>query len=86
MYYGVYFFFASMMICASVFVFFLVPETKGIPLEKMDRLFEPNLPARKAHAIVLAEVRAEDQEFRRNSVANDQKEREIVDEKRIEEV
>jgi hypothetical protein len=36
---GVYFFFASMMILSIPFVFFLIPETKGIPLESMDRLF-----------------------------------------------
>lgn len=35
MYYGVYMFFASLMICSAVFVFFLIPETKGIPLEKV---------------------------------------------------
>jgi sugar porter (SP) family MFS transporter len=90
-YYGVYFFFASMMLCAAVFVFFLVPETKGIPLEKMDRLFEPNLPARKAHKVVLAEAQAEDREFRRHSASEpgmeyDGKRREDVEEKQIETV
>ena len=67
--YGVYFFFASLMLCSVVFVWFLMPETKGIPLESMDRLFDKSLPARKAHAIVLAELRKDDEEFRRNSVA-----------------
>lgn len=88
MYYGVYFFFASLMFCAAVFVFFLVPETKGIPLEKMDSLFEPGLPARKAHKLVLAEVQAEDREFRRRSVEGerDQKDRQIIDEKQVETV
>ena len=32
---GVYFFFATMMILSIPFVFFLIPETKGIPLESM---------------------------------------------------
>ena len=71
MYFGVYMFFASLMICSAVFVFFLVPETKGVPLEKMDRLFSKAYPARKAHAIVLAEVKEEDREFRRNSLRDD---------------
>ena len=31
---GVYFFFATMMILSIIFVFFLIPETKGIPLER----------------------------------------------------
>lgn len=93
MYYGVYFFFASMMVLAAIFVFFLVPETKGIPLEKMDRLFEPGLAARHAHRVVMAEVRVEDEEFRRRSVGGgggggdaDRKEREFVDEKQVERV
>ncbi|KAI1623730.1 general substrate transporter [Exophiala viscosa] len=67
--YGVYFFFASLMLCAVVFSYFLIPETKGIPLEAMDRLFSNEHPARKAHKIVLAELRVEDQDFRRQSVA-----------------
>ncbi|KAK7890733.1 hypothetical protein LTR67_007942 [Exophiala xenobiotica] len=70
--YGVYFFFASMMLCSVVFVWFLIPETKGIPLEAMDRLFSSKeFPVRKAHKIILAELRAEDQVFRRLSVNNE---------------
>lgn len=71
MYYGVYFFFASLMLLAAVYVFFLIPETKGIPLESMDRLFSRELPARRAHAVVLADLRYEDQEFRRQSVVGE---------------
>lgn len=62
--YGVYLFFASLMVCAAIFVYFLVPETKGIPLEAMDRLFSRDLPPRRAHAVVLAQVRAEETRFR----------------------
>ena len=65
--YGVYMFFASLMLCSIVFVFFLMPETKGIPLESMDRLFAKELPARKAHKIVMEEIRREDEEFRANA-------------------
>lgn len=53
--YGVYFFFASLMILSIAFVFFLVPETKSIPLESMDRLFEIR-PVRKANKILMAEL------------------------------
>lgn len=67
--FGVYMFFATMMILAAIFVFFLVPETKAIPLESMERLFSGGLPARKAHAVVLAEVREHDRQFRRDSLA-----------------
>ncbi len=83
-----YFFFASLMLCSGVYVFFLVPETKAVPLEKMDRLFSSGLPARKAHAVVMAELRVEDQEFRRDSIQGGKAEEAgyIVDEKRVESV
>ena len=54
--YGVYFFFASLMILSVPFVYFLIPETKGIPLERMDELFEIN-PTHKAHGIMLERLR-----------------------------
>lgn len=60
---GVYFFFASMMILSIVFVWFLIPETKGIPLESMDRLFEVR-PTSKANRVVMTEVHERDEEFR----------------------
>jgi len=52
--YGVFIFFATLMVLSSVYVYFLVPETKGIPLEDIDQLF--TLSPRKAHKIVLAQV------------------------------
>lgn len=63
---GVYFFFASMMMLSIVFVWFLIPETKSIPLESMDRLFEIS-PKRKANKIVMAEVRLREEEFRHDA-------------------
>lgn len=57
--FGVYMFFASFMILSSIFVFFLVPETKSIPLECMDRLFEVK-PTWRAHGIIMSELDAED--------------------------
>lgn len=63
---GVYYFFASMMILSIPFVYFLVPETKGIPLESMDRLFEIR-PVRKAHKQVHAENLAVEEEFRHDA-------------------
>ncbi|KAA8569796.1 hypothetical protein EYC84_002139 [Monilinia fructicola] len=64
--YGVFLFFASLMICSIIFVFFLVPETKSIPLESMDRLFSRELKARHAHSIVLRELKDDEESFRRN--------------------
>ncbi|KAH0043247.1 quinate permease, partial [Aureobasidium melanogenum] len=63
---GVYFFFASMMMVSIVFVWFLVPETKSIPLEAMDRLFEVK-PVRKANKVVIEEVRLREEEFRHDA-------------------
>ncbi|KAF9693684.1 hypothetical protein EKO04_008317 [Ascochyta lentis] len=54
--YGVYFFFASLMILSVPFVYFLIPETKGIPLERMDELFEIK-PTHKAHGLMLERLR-----------------------------
>ncbi|RYP73348.1 hypothetical protein DL770_007798 [Monosporascus sp. CRB-9-2] len=61
--YGVYFFFASLMIISVFFVFFLVPETKSIPLEVMDRLFRVK-PTYRANGIILRELELEEEAFR----------------------
>jgi magnesium-transporting ATPase (P-type) len=61
--YGVYFFFASLMLCSIVFVFFLVPETKGVPLESMDQLFQIK-PVWKAHPTIVAKLREDEEQFR----------------------
>ena len=61
--YGVYFFFASLMILSVVFAWFCIPETKSVPLEAMDRLFKTK-PIRKANNIVMAELQEEEREFR----------------------
>ena len=62
--YGVYFFFASLMICAIVFIFFLIPETKSVPLERMDRLFETK-PVWHAHGRIMQQLQEDEAEFRR---------------------
>ncbi|KAF2499980.1 quinate permease [Lophium mytilinum] len=64
--YGVYFFFASLMIISVVFVYFFIPETKSIPLEAMDRLFEIK-PVNKANKQVIAELREAEDEFRHDA-------------------
>ncbi|CAG8276493.1 unnamed protein product [Penicillium salamii] len=61
--YGVYFFFASLMILSTFFVFFFIPETKGVPLERMDRLFQIK-PVWRSHGHILAQLRDEEAEFR----------------------
>ena len=53
------------MMVSIAFVYFLIPETKGVPLEFMDRLFEIHL-ASKAHSTIMAEVRADEENFRHN--------------------
>jgi hypothetical protein len=54
------------MILSVPFVYFLIPETKGIPLENMDRLFSIK-PVWKAHGTVLAEIREHEEEFRHDA-------------------
>ncbi|CAK5268041.1 unnamed protein product [Mycena citricolor] len=56
--YGVYFFFASLMVLSIPFIFFVVPETKQIPLERMEELFASDMKPWRAHDIVMARVHA----------------------------
>jgi hypothetical protein len=37
--YGVYIFFASSLVCASIHAFFFIHETKGLRMDQMDHLF-----------------------------------------------
>lgn len=61
--YGVYVFFASLSFLAFVFAFFLIPETSGIPLEKIERLFKCQ-PVWNANKILKAELKEEEEQFR----------------------
>ncbi|OJJ49485.1 hypothetical protein ASPZODRAFT_129965 [Penicilliopsis zonata CBS 506.65] len=63
MFYGVYFFFAALSFCAFFYAFFLIPETKGIPLEKIDRLFEIK-PVWKANEILMEQLKEDEADFR----------------------
>lgn len=70
--YGVYFFFASLMIMSATFVFFFIPETKGLPLDTMNRLFEIK-PVWKAHGQLSRELREQEEVFRRDAELNEEK-------------
>ncbi|CDK25461.1 unnamed protein product [Kuraishia capsulata CBS 1993] len=61
--YGTYFLFASISILTFPYIFFVLPETKGIPLEAMDRLFKGDVPAWRAHRKLMAELQKEAQEI-----------------------
>jgi hypothetical protein len=63
MHYGVYFFFAALSFCAFFFAFFLIPETSGIPLEAVDRLFEIK-PVWRAHAKLKEQLWEDEEQFR----------------------
>lgn len=52
MQYGIYYFFASLAVLSVPFVFFCIPETKGIALEDMDKLFDRSISAWRAHDVV----------------------------------
>ena len=55
-----------MMLVSCAFVFFFIPETKGIPLESMDRLFAVK-PIWKAHQTIHNEDVAREQEFQHDA-------------------
>merc|ERR1719334_931391 len=38
---GFYWFYSGVCLLATLFVFFFVPETKGLPLEELAKLFKP---------------------------------------------
>ncbi|KAJ5701709.1 general substrate transporter [Penicillium malachiteum] len=61
--YGVYMFFASLSFLAFFFAFFLIPETSGIPLEKVDRLFQCK-PIWRANEQLKAILAEEEEQFR----------------------
>lgn len=54
--YGVYFLFASCMTIGPFFVYFFFPETKGVPLEVSDHLFE--VPAWRGRSYALSKLPA----------------------------
>ncbi|KAL1582390.1 hypothetical protein WHR41_08892 [Cladosporium halotolerans] len=56
--YGMYFLFGAVTLCGLAFVWFFIPETKSVPLDKMDRLFEIR-PTSKAHRTVMEEAQNE---------------------------
>ncbi|BGO96337.1 hypothetical protein NBRC10512_000329 [Rhodotorula toruloides] len=56
--YGVYLFFATMQVLSVPYICFLLPETRNIPLEEMDRLFAQR-NVWNANKIVMAELRRE---------------------------
>ena len=37
--YGVYIFFASCLICAAIYGYFFIHETKGLRMDQMDQIF-----------------------------------------------
>lgn len=61
--YGVYMFFAALSFLAFFFAFFLIPETSGVPLEKVDRLFECK-PVWRANKMLKEQLRQEEEQFR----------------------
>jgi len=75
--YGMYFLFGAMTLCGLGFVWFFIPETKAVPLDKMDRLFEIR-PTRKAYSTVMEEAKAEHVEREETGKLSDKK-RELME-------
>ncbi len=68
--YGVYLFFASCMVLSVLWVYFFMPETKGIPVEEMDNLHEKH-PPRHANKLLIEELRMRAAERNAYPVLND---------------
>ncbi|GAA5857978.1 hypothetical protein JCM8547_006646 [Rhodosporidiobolus lusitaniae] len=66
--YGVYLFFAAMQVASIPYCIFLLPETRNIPLEEMDRLFAQK-NVWNANKIVMAELQREHQLAAQNGAA-----------------
>jgi hypothetical protein len=56
--YGVYLFFGAMQVLSLPYIIFLLPETRNIPLEEMDRLWAQK-NTWNANKIVMAELQRE---------------------------
>lgn len=64
--YGTFLFFASMTVAGAIYMYLLVPETNGVPLENMDILFEAKGLApqqMKAYKAYLASQQVSDEQF-----------------------
>lgn len=83
--YGVFFFFAALQLLSAVYVYFILPETKSVPLEQMDLLFSKDLKPWKAHSVVMQQLRDLDHEFR-ETVADDATEKQPETAKQVERV
>lgn len=58
--YGVYIFFASMLVLASVYAWFFIHETKGVRMDQMDELFGFERPAVDYTSKVIEEGECDD--------------------------
>jgi hypothetical protein len=59
--YGVYIFFASMLVLASIYAWFFIHETKGVRMDQMDELFGFERPATNYTSKVVEEGGFDDQ-------------------------
>ncbi|UPL02715.1 hypothetical protein LCI18_013649 [Fusarium solani-melongenae] len=54
--FGVFFLFAALQLASMLYVWLFMPETKGVPLEKMDMLFDQGLKPWRAHKAVMKQL------------------------------
>jgi hypothetical protein len=55
--FGVWFLFASLQLLSIPYVYLLLPETKSVPLEQMEMLFDGSLKPWKAHKAVMENLK-----------------------------
>ncbi|GAA5825539.1 hypothetical protein JCM5353_002332 [Sporobolomyces roseus] len=76
--FGVYLFFATMQVLSVPFIVLLLPETKGVPLEAMDRLWaESN--TWQANSLLMKQLRQEHQGDSKNATTSSDQERSSQD-------
>jgi hypothetical protein len=64
--YGVYIFFASMLVLASAYAWFFIHETKGVRMDQMDELFGYERPAVNYTPKVIEEGHLDDRDGKQN--------------------
>lgn len=65
---GVYVFFATCLICASIYAWFFIHDTKGLRMDEMDRIF--GFKRAEQYAVAAADGKADDESEHNEKIAD----------------